>query len=216
MLDYRLTYDEKYFDGSKSFFYRNGYGDMGKLYFDNLFEPLYDIVGNEKGRVLDVGCAYGYMLKRLPDNYKKYGVDISDHAVSVAKKKLKRAIIKVADVEQEIPFSDNFFDLVICNDVIEHLFKPNNCLVNIHKVLKYNGLFYLNTPNLNWVRKSIYSLPDRWEHHVSIMNQDQLESILNQVGFKVVKKWTYANCSFKFVKLHSLFAPEQAFVCRKR
>lgn len=48
----------------------------------------------------------------------------------------------------EIPFESKSFDLVLCQEIIEHLlFSPTQMLYEIHRVLKNDGLLFLTTPN---------------------------------------------------------------------
>jgi SAM-dependent methyltransferase len=53
-----------------------------------------------------------------------------------------------------IPFSDHSFDLIIIQDVIEHLDDLTSFLIEIRRVLKHNGVIYLSTPN----RDSIFNI----------------------------------------------------------
>ena len=41
---------------------------------------------------------------------------------------------------------DNFFDVIICNEVLEHTTNPINCLDEIHRMLKSKGKLLLSTP----------------------------------------------------------------------
>lgn len=69
-----------------------------------------------KEKILDVGCGDGYLKKYLDKNTKYTGIDIvgnPDIFVNLEKEK--------------IPYPDNFFDCVVCADVLEHL-------DNIHQV----------------------------------------------------------------------------------
>ncbi len=70
--------------------------------------------------VLDVGCAYGYMVKRLLDKeIHAVGCDISywcqEQAELVIPDSFKRC------PTWELDFSDNYFDLIYCEGVLEHV-----------------------------------------------------------------------------------------------
>ena len=83
------------------------------------------------GRYLDVGCGVGFAfeyLSNLPFQFETYGVDISNEAITIAKQRLSSQHgmknlddrLKVID-SQRLPFEDEYFSLVTCFDVLEHL-----------------------------------------------------------------------------------------------
>lgn len=216
-MDYKQVYTQQYFSGRDSFFYRLGYGRFQTLYFKNLFKPLKPYIRNVgRGKVLDVGCAYGFMLEKFPDAFEKFGIDISEYAIAEAKKRLPVATLKVGGAEDGLPFPENFFDIVICNDVIEHLENPRAALENIRKVLKVGGILYVNTPNVNWLRKKVFAYADKKEHHISLFPHKNLLNVLLEVGFTVVDHWTYTSITFFFfVPFRSTIGHESACICQK-
>ncbi|MBI5102210.1 MAG: glycosyltransferase [Nitrospirae bacterium] len=67
------------------------------------------------GSILDVGCGDGFITNRLPEGIDVTGMDISEEALKhVTRGKMVGSI-------SSIPFPDSRFDLVMANDVIEHL-----------------------------------------------------------------------------------------------
>ncbi len=216
-MDYKAVYTENYFSGRDSFFYRLGYGRFSKLYFDNLFSPLKPYLRTlKKGRVLDIGCAYGFMLQRFPDSFEKFGMDISDHAIKEARKRLPNAILKVGEAEREFPFRNDFFDVVICNDVLEHLEDPAKALEHIYRALKKGGILYINTPNANWIRNTLFRYADMQEHHISLLSHQALLDALIDAGFAVLDHWTWVNIiPFFSLTFRSNLGTESALICRK-
>ncbi len=217
MTDYRGLYNEDYFNGKNSFFYSLGYARYSKIYFDNLYNPLKNYLRNHTdGRVLDVGCAYGLLLQRFPKSYQKFGIDVSEHAVQKARERNPDADIQQHSAEDAFLFPDNYFDIVICNDVLEHLEHPTKALENIRRVVKSTGLVYLNLPNLNWFRKTFYSGIDRKEHHISLCPHNGIARAIRNAGLVVIDCWTYTSLTyFFFVKFRSTWGLESAFFCTK-
>ncbi len=218
MLNYKHIYNQDYFNGKNSCFWIGGYGQnwgFANRYFNNIYNSFIAYIDQSpKSKVLDVGCAYGFILERFPGNFAKYGLDVSGHAVEIAKKRLPNASIRTADVQEKFPFSQNFFDYVICNDVLEHLEEPGKTLINIYHVLKKDGLFFLTLPNLNLIRKLLLFYPDKLEHHISLKPFHKVYNLLLNSGFKVVNRWTFINPAF-YLRLPGFLGIESAFVCKK-
>ncbi len=216
-MDYKQVYNEDYFSGKTSFFYKLGYGKFSTLYFRNLYKPLKKYIANiQHGKVLDVGCAYGYMLANFPSNFEKSGIDVSAHAIAEAKKRLPQANLVVGGAEDPFPFEPNSFDVVISNDVLEHLTNPGNALKNIYRVLKKGGIFYINCPNPNLFRRVLLRKADEKEHHISMKPHAELKKLLQNNGFQIVDDWTFsADLHLFFPRFKSNFGIEQAFVCKK-
>ncbi len=101
-------------------------------------------------KILDLGCGDGYLLNLLKQSgYKNlYGVDISKTRVKRALEltKLPNKHI-VASLGEKTPFLPNFFDVIICSEVMEHIPKPDLLLKEIHRLLKDEGMFIISTPN---------------------------------------------------------------------
>jgi|SRR3989338_7391475 len=218
-MNYKKIYNQDYFSGKDSFFYSLGYGrSFQNVYFQNIFNPLKKYLRDiKKGKVLDIGCAYGIMLKKFPTTFEKFGIDISKHAIDEAKKRMPEATFKVAGAEDPFPFPKSSFDVIISNDVLEHLENPRAALEHMHAALKRHGILYVNTPNFNWLRKNFFAYADKREHHISLFPHRKLEKLLEDVGFEVIDHWTYTSIPFFFfLAFRSNLGHESAFICRKK
>ncbi len=214
-MDYEKIYTENYFSGKDSFFYKmtGGYRDV-KRYFDNLasaYRPWFS-----GGDLLDVGCAYGYLLERFQGSARLYGYDISAHAVEVARQRLPDIAFETGSAADGLPFADESFDGVMMTDVIEHLTRPDQekAVRDMARVLRPGGTLYLTTPNHNWVRKVFYAIPDRMEHHVGMMHVNELKAFVASFGLEVVDAWSYLH-GLVPVRLPAWLGPEGALVARK-
>ena len=72
-------------------------------------------------RILDVGCAMGFMvghLRRL--GIDAYGCDMSEYAISKAEPHV-RPFLMHCDIANGLPYRDKWFDLVCSFDVMEHV-----------------------------------------------------------------------------------------------
>ena len=214
-MDYQKIYNQDYFQGKNSFFYALGYGRFAGLFYCHTFAQIKKYVKKiKKGKVLDIGCAYGFMLKKFPSSWQKFGLDVSDYALTQAQKKLPQATFINAGAEDKPPFKKNFFDFILLTDVLEHLENPELALKNAYQLLKRGGLLYLTTPNLNWLRKKVFSYPDQIEHHISLFSHQQLKNLLKDLGFQIVDHWTFIVLLF-YLKFKTNFGLESAFIVKK-
>ena len=104
--------------------------------------------------ILDVGCAAGRQVFQLaPKVREAYGVDIAqsfvDSANNYKEAKGVRNTHFVAAPSETLPFPDAKFDVVICLEVLEHVFNKDTALTELLRVLRPGGRLVISTPNLN-------------------------------------------------------------------
>jgi len=115
--------------------------------------------GIEEGyKVLDVGCGPGAVITKVAEiigsSGKVYGLDLSEKMLEEAKKKAQsigmqdRIELRKADIHEELPFEDDFFDVVISTYVFDLVDTPHisKVLSNMIRVLKPGGKLIL----VNW------------------------------------------------------------------
>lgn len=94
--------------------------------------------------VLDAGAGAGiirYMnFKDIAESV--YGVDLDERVTN--NPYLTKGIVADAG---NLPFEDNYFDIVFSDNVLEHLNNPNQVFKEIYRVLKPGGYFLFKTPN---------------------------------------------------------------------
>lgn len=100
-------------------------------------------------RCLDVGPGTGRWIQFLKKNDAGYlgAVDIAD--IPLERCKLFCDKVQKVNIENEsIDWPANFFDVMLCIEVFEHLVDHDHCVSEILRVLKHGGLLLLSTPNL--------------------------------------------------------------------
>ena len=105
--------------------------------------------------VLDVGCGTGILVDTLNrSGYIADGIDSSVEAIKFAKsnKKGNFYLSSIGSFKNE-----HQYDLIIATQLIEHLRRPEEFLINVIKLLKTGGYLYIETPNLrSWSESSIW------------------------------------------------------------
>lgn len=100
-------------------------------------------------RVLDLACGTGYGTALLAEaGAKVTGLDISSEAIKIAKARYQRPGVKflIGDC-YDLPFEDGSFDVVVANEMIEHVDQHDALLAEVKRVLTDDGLFLVSTPN---------------------------------------------------------------------
>ena len=134
-------FDKEFFDGERKF----GYGGFSynPRYWSEVVKDFRDYYNlNNGSKILDVGCAKGFMLYdfyKLNPNLDLYGIDISKYAIDNSVSEIKHKL-QVANA-RKLPYEDNFFDLVISINTIHNLEKVECAIAlkEISRVSKQNA-----------------------------------------------------------------------------
>jgi SAM-dependent methyltransferase len=107
-----------------------------------------------RGRVLDLGCAFGFATLRLSrKGYETVGVDNSARYIAWAKRRHPQGQYLLASAEA-LPLPDVSFDGVLFLDVLEHVVDESAVIREIRRVLKPGGTLILSVPHrglLGWL-----------------------------------------------------------------
>lgn len=135
-------------------------------------DKICELLGNLNGRLLDLGCGDGYLLKRL-GKFNAFGLDIS-------LKRLKRVNKDnlVQGDATKLPFKNNSFDVVVCSEVLEHVPDPKLLIKEIKRVIKKSGNIIISVPNeFNWRLARLLTLrfPIKIPDHINKFSIKQLD-----------------------------------------
>lgn len=177
-------------------------------------------LGNIKGKkVIDIGCEAGYIslkiLEKQPSDL--YAIDIIEDALKEFKKKLinkeyeTNLVIKKAPL-QKIPFQENFFDIAVCTEVIEHAPNIIKGFDEMARVLKKGGLLFLTFPNEK-LRKKVYPIVKLLGVNTDIEKEVTLFEYNPKDIIKILKKNFIIK---KFDRLPWFFPITNFIVCEKR
>ncbi|MFC1626931.1 class I SAM-dependent methyltransferase [Patescibacteria group bacterium] len=133
-----------------------------------------------QGKVLDIGAGMGKILKELQiRDWQVYGVDSENQAVRWSQ---KRGIkIKRRDIEKDLGFKSNSFDLVLALDVIEHLKDDQEMLNKIADVLKKQGVAIITVPAYQW----LFNYWDEMLGHKRRYTTQSLKNIISADKFEI-------------------------------
>jgi len=167
-----------------------------KSYFSGIRNDIIKLIQCNDFNILEIGCGEGNTLVELKKQGKaKFvaGIDIVDFNQS---SKLDRFVL--ADIETDnINLPDEYFDIIICADVLEHLKDPWKTLEKIKKYLKPNGIIIASIPNIREIRtlasiliKGDFQYVDAGildKTHLRFFCKKNIMELFERTGYKVEK-----------------------------
>ncbi|MGB2937295.1 MAG: class I SAM-dependent methyltransferase [Phycisphaerae bacterium] len=140
------------------------------------------------GRVLEVGCAQGNMLRTLAERgFSGLGVDLSEVAVRMASETLAGLEDRVQIVLAGAEDGTGPYDCVVCFEVLEHIRDDQAALRRWRALLRSGGRLLLSVP----------AGPRRWGPsdevvgHYRRYSRAGLHELLDRTGFRVEHLWCY-------------------------
>jgi len=161
-----------------------------------------------QGRVLENGCGLGsYMYRMQTDENFTVGLDVEFDRTLEAHQKNQRIICGVGEF---LPFPDDSFDLILSNEVIEHVQDDHAAISEIVRTLKPGGRLVLFCPNrgygfethgifwhgeyhfgnIPFVNYLPRSLRDRLAPHVNVYTRGDLARLFSGLPVTLITKRT--------------------------
>ena len=130
--------------------------DAAESYFGNPRRDVAALIPAGVQRVLEIGCGKGMFRSNFSRLDEYVGVEPTPAMAAEAATKLDR--VHTATYEQASPqLPLNHFDLVVCNDVIEHMVDHDWFLDNIRKHMRPSSALLGSIPNVRFFR-TMYGL----------------------------------------------------------
>lgn len=138
----------------------------------------------QTNNLLDVGSGSAFFAEiAIKRGWNVFGTELTDETIQKAEEKgIKMFKGKLEDVQ----FEPNFFDLVVCIEVIEHVSFPKTFVREIHKSLRSGGAVYITTPNFgSLLRRRLKEQYDviAYPNHLCYFTAKTLKSLFSSNGF---------------------------------
>ncbi len=175
-------FGEEFFDGDRQFGY-GGFNYHPRFWTDVVQDFIAHYQLKPGMKLLDVGCAKGFMLydfKQAMPGLEFKGLDISDYAIENAIEAVQHDLM--VGNAKALPFPDNEFDLVISVNTVHNLDKEECgvALAEIQRVSKGNAFVtvdaYRNEAEKE--RMEAWNLTAK-----TIMHVDQWQAFFKEVGY---------------------------------
>lgn len=163
--------------------------------FTNIFLKRVNMISKFKGvgRALDVGSSTGFLLSLLKDRgWEVLGVEPSGTSY---KSSVAKDIPTLNTTFEMSRLPESGFDLIVFNHVLEHMDDPISILKKAKKLLKKDGIIFIDVPNFGGISAKVrgplwkYILPEEHKWHFT---HSSLSKILEKVGFEVVFSQTHS------------------------
>jgi ubiquinone/menaquinone biosynthesis C-methylase UbiE len=128
-------------------------------WFQAQLKIVLDMLGTEKGLLLDIGCAAGAEFAPLAARgFQIVGLDYSSEMLRLAHNRFRTSVNLCRGDAESLPFPDASFDHVICLGVFEYLSTYEKCLDEIHRILRPGGLAVISLPTRISLDRLSYNL----------------------------------------------------------
>lgn len=166
-------------------------------YFEWSRPEMLEFIPSNPEKVLDVGCGKGHFGKTLKEakNAKEvWGIELVEKAAQVANTHLDKVINKsIEDALNEIP--DGQFDVIVFNDILEHLIDPYSIIESIKSKLKENGVVVASIPNVRHAENLFHLIIKKdWTYqesgirdytHLRFFTQKTIINLFEDAGYSI-------------------------------
>ena len=140
--------------------------------------------------LLDLACGTGWALRyaanRTNGQGEFYGVDNSSKMIEQAQAKSQSCgnLHFYKSRVEELPFDDDFFDVIISSNAFHHFSDPERALREANRVLKPNGKLYIldmtaNTAFMSFVDRFIHKIEPA---HVKLYSTKEFRALFERAG----------------------------------
>jgi 2-polyprenyl-3-methyl-5-hydroxy-6-metoxy-1,4-benzoquinol methylase len=146
-------------------------------------------------RLLEVGSAKGYMLALLRRlGWRVTGVEIADSAAEHSRRVLGVDVF-TGTLEEFRRRMSRTFDVVLAQDVLEHVPDPHGFLQALYESVAPGGRVIIDTPNVGG--RSVSVVGERWRgfnpFHIYLFDRDTLTQAVSNAGFTVEIVGSYSD-----------------------
>ncbi len=141
-------------------------------YGDRPRTELIDLIRETPDQIFEIGCstgATGMAIKQKFPDVKYIGMDSDKESAGIAQTRLDEVIVSDIDSVQlnTFGFKKESFDLIICADILEHLYDPWKILFELRDYLTPDGKVIASIPNVQYINNIINLLNGNWKYDVN-------------------------------------------------
>ena len=206
-----------------------GISELRRKNFKKIIEIILSLNVNQSLKILEIGSGNGFFIEEC----KKKNIDITgseadEEQYNLLKKEFSNIIkinLPIKDLNNELL---NKFDVVVLNDVFEHLVNLDLTLIQLKSMLKTNGQIVINTPSSDGIIYKFSNILEKigftifydrlWQKnlaspHLSYFNNLNLKMLFKKHGYNLIHTSSLDTVSKKgnFIRLNSTI--KYKFIC---
>ncbi|MCK5037739.1 MAG: methyltransferase domain-containing protein [Thermoplasmata archaeon] len=167
--------------------------DQGRLH-KTILKNLKYHDKKEKVKILEVGCGKGDLTEKLAGMFSDtFALDISTTGVANTLDRTKGKVNLVITDATRLPFKSNFFDIIICSEVIEHIPEKKKVILEFNRIMCKGGALILTTPNPYSIRGYCANIVGKLRNF-----QEEEQQIINELI--IPKTFTKDLTNFFYIK----------------
>jgi ubiquinone/menaquinone biosynthesis C-methylase UbiE len=168
--------------------------DPGRYaYLRSIVKNLHEIsrLGSGK-KILEIGCGNGVGTLLIKEFFKPsefIATEYDPRLVEIAQMKNKGSQVRVETGDATcLRFTNNEFDAVIGLSVIHHIPNWRECVAELHRVIKLNGLLIIKELSIETFESPFGRIARRFVEHPydSMLGKAEFLGCLEQQGFKIL------------------------------
>ncbi|MDH5184418.1 MAG: class I SAM-dependent methyltransferase, partial [Gammaproteobacteria bacterium] len=209
--DSRGSYEQSYSDDELRYFYNK------LIQKERVINQLLQSANSDNTSMLDIGCGEGWTLNHFQQQgWQIKGVDFSQHGLHQHNQHLAGQI-DTGDIYERLQYfiaEGQSYDLVVLDNVLEHVLEPALLLGMIRQLVKPKGVLLIEVPNdfsrvqrylqeHNYIDRPFWvAIPD----HISYFNRTALQALAEDHG------WSMTRCLADHPIDMNLFNPDSNYV----
>lgn len=155
----------------------------------------------QDSRVLDIGCGIGGPARYLAHTYgcRVDGIDLTPELIETgrvltARCKLANRVMLQLGNALDLPFPDQTFDVVWCQNVTMNIADKAGLLAGVYRVLKPGGLFTSTEYSVGPGGDIIFPLPWAYDASINFLDfEDVMRGQFRTAGFRILEWKNYTN-----------------------
>ena len=170
-------------------------------YDDNPRTELLQLITDIPERVFEIGCgagATGLALKQKHKDMEFIGLELDEKAAQIAQSRLDKVFVaNIENADLDIfGLKKEYFDLIICADVLEHLYDPWKTLFILRKYLKPDGKILASFPNIQNINIIVNLVKGDWTYtkhgildatHLRFFTLNEIVKMFSGTGYKITQ-----------------------------